>query len=282
MGKNKPGSFGIRISCVFCVLAPRAVPAGTPQTELFTPRDSSPGSSRSRPDGVVAYHHLTANLYYSSAMTERSHPAFRTSGQISLTGRMASYGSQAEASEGIPEQWRLFLGENPAIGGCGSFYGASPCTSDRKIHYLSGVAQGSTGWVEVESLVLEAGEYAVLRVDEVASLRETWTWLLGTWLVGSGRRERNAPEFERYTAISEAGVPVGPIVAMRSVPARAQQSAFSPRRRAGTLPGRRLKKPQGRARWRASRRPACRLPSLNSAERRIQKAMILRTCRRHR
>ena len=144
-------------------------------------------------------------------MTERSHPVFRTAGQVSLTGRMAIYDSQAEASEGISEQWRLFLGEHPAIGGGASLYGASPCTSDRKIHYLTGVAQGSMGWVEGESLVLEAGEYAVLRVDEVASLRATWTWLLGTWLAESGRQERNAPEFERYTAISEAGVPVGPV-----------------------------------------------------------------------
>ena len=128
-----------------------------------------------------------------------------------MTGWLAIYDSQAEASKGIPEQWRLFLGEHPEIGGGASLYGASPCTSDGKIYYLSGVAQGSMGQVEGETLVLEAGEYAVLRVDEVASLRETWTWLLRTWLAGSGHRERNSPEFERYTAISEAGVQAGPV-----------------------------------------------------------------------
>jgi len=144
-------------------------------------------------------------------MTNRPNPVFRTAGEVLLAGRMAIYGSQAEASEGIPEQWRLFLGEHPDDGGGASFYGASPCTGDRKIHYLSGVAQASTGLVEGESLVLEAGEYAVVRVDNQAFLRETWTWLLGTWLAGSGRRERNAPEFERYTAISEAGLPIGPV-----------------------------------------------------------------------
>ena len=150
--------------------------------------DASPRSSRSRPDGGIAYHHFTANLDSSSAMTERSHPVFLTAGQVSLSGRMAIYGSQAEASKGIPEQWRLSFGEHPAIGGGASLYGASPCTSDRKIHYLSGVTHGSTGWVAGESLVLEVGEYAVLRVDEVPPLRETWTWLLGTWLAEPRRR----------------------------------------------------------------------------------------------
>jgi hypothetical protein len=81
-------------------------------------------------------------------MTDRPNPVFRTAGEVLLTGRMAIYGSQAEASEGIPGQWRLFLGEHSAVGGGASFYGASPCTGDRKIHYLSGVAQASTSLVE--------------------------------------------------------------------------------------------------------------------------------------
>ena len=56
---------------------------------------------------------------------------------------------------------------------------------------------------------LEAGDYAVLQVGDPALLRDTWIWLLRTWLPASGRRERNAPEFERFTGISEAGFPIG-------------------------------------------------------------------------
>ena len=125
---------------------------------------------------------------------------------------MATYNSQAEASQGIPQQWRSFLVDNPAFESSSNFYGASPCTGDRKIHYLTGVPQGSAGSVvSGESLTLEAGEYAVVRVNETALLRDTWTWLLGPWLANSGRREKNAPEFERFTSISEAGTPIGPV-----------------------------------------------------------------------
>jgi predicted transcriptional regulator YdeE len=42
-------------------------------------------------------------------------------------------------------------------------------------------------------------------------LRETWTWLFGTWLAKSGRCEKDAPKFERYTDVSEAGTPIGPV-----------------------------------------------------------------------
>ena len=62
-----------------------------------------------------------------------------------------------------------------------------------------------------EHLTLVAGEYAAVRLNEGALLRDTWIWLLGDWLLTSGRREKNAPEFERYTSISEAGIPVGPV-----------------------------------------------------------------------
>ena len=129
-----------------------------------------------------------------------------------LIGTMATYNSQAEASQGIPQQWRSFLVDHPALDSSSNFYGASPCTGDRKIHYLAGVAHGSPESVAGgEPLTLEAGEYAVVRVNETALLRDTWTWLLGPWLANSGRREKNAPEFERFTSISEAGVPIGPV-----------------------------------------------------------------------
>jgi predicted transcriptional regulator YdeE len=62
-----------------------------------------------------------------------------------------------------------------------------------------------------ERLTLEAGEYAVVRLEDAALLRETWTWLLESWLPTSGRREKNAQEFERFTGISEIGCPIGPV-----------------------------------------------------------------------
>ena len=145
-------------------------------------------------------------------MTDRPNPVFRTIEEVSLIGTMAIYNSQAEASKGIPQQWRSFLEDHPTLKSSSNFYGASPCTDDRKIHYLSGVAQGSPESVSGgESLTLEVGEYAVVRVNETALLRDTWTWLLGPWLANSGRREKNAPEFERFTSISEAGTPIGPV-----------------------------------------------------------------------
>jgi AraC family transcriptional regulator len=145
-------------------------------------------------------------------MTDRPNPVFRTTGEVLLIGTMATYNSQAEASQCIPQQWRSFLVDNPALESSSNFYGASPCTGDRKIHYLTGVAHGAArSVVGGESLTLEAGEYAVVRVNETALLRDTWTWLLGPWLANSGRREKNAPEFERFTSISEAGTPIGPV-----------------------------------------------------------------------
>jgi AraC family transcriptional regulator len=145
-------------------------------------------------------------------MADRPNPVFHTIEEVSLIGTMATYNTQAEASEGIPQQWRAFLQTHPTLQNSSKLYGASPCTGDRKIHYLTGVAHGSPeSVVDGESLTLEAGEYAVVRVNEPALLRDTWTWLLGPWLANSGRREKNAPEFERFTSISEAGTPIGPV-----------------------------------------------------------------------
>lgn len=129
-----------------------------------------------------------------------------------LYGSMAIYGSQAEASRGIPEQWRSFLRKHPGMDSDLQLYGASPCTDDHKIHYLAGATGGSAAEVpNSQALTLEAGEYAVVVVDDAARLRETWGWLLGSWLASSGRRERNAPEFERFAGIAEDGTPVGPV-----------------------------------------------------------------------
>ena len=145
-------------------------------------------------------------------MTDRPTPVFRTTEEVLLIGKMAIYNSQADASQGIPQQWRSFLEDHPTLKTSANLYGASPCTDDRKIHYLAGVAQDNPESVPGgDSLTLQAGEYAVVRVTETASLRETWTWLLSTWLADSGRREKNAPEFERFTSVSEAGTPIGPV-----------------------------------------------------------------------
>jgi predicted transcriptional regulator YdeE len=145
-------------------------------------------------------------------MADRPNPVFRTTEEVSLVGTMATYNTQAEASEGIPQQWRAFLRTHPALLGGSKLYGASPCTGDRKIHYLTGIArEGPASAAGGERLTLVAGEYAVVRVNDGALLRDTWIWLLSHWLLTSGRREKNAPEFERYTSISEAGTPTGPV-----------------------------------------------------------------------
>lgn len=145
------------------------------------------------------------------AMAEHPIPVYRTIESVLLFGTMAVYDSQAEAAEGIPHQWREFRNSHPALGSHGGFCGASPCTGDGKIHYLTGVAQdmwdGSVG----EPLNLESGEYAVVQVDDAGLLRGTWMWLLRSWLPVSGRREKNAPEFEKYNDISESGYPIGPV-----------------------------------------------------------------------
>ena len=145
-------------------------------------------------------------------MADRPNPIFRTMEEVSLTGTMAIYNSQAEASLGIPQQWRAFRLAHPALESSSKFYGASPCTCDGKIHYLSGVAdESSEGVAGGKRLILAAGEYAVVLVNDTALLRDTWTWLLRDWLASSGRQEKNAPEFERFTSISEAGTPIGPV-----------------------------------------------------------------------
>ena len=137
---------------------------------------------------------------------------FRVLEEISVIGTMAVYESQADVSKYVPRQWCDFRATQPALSSSVAFYGASPCTDDRKIHYLTGVAgedqQSSMGG---ERLTLEAGEYAVVRVLDASLLRNTWTWLLGEWLPASGRREKHAPEFEKFTGITEFGAPIAPI-----------------------------------------------------------------------
>ena len=145
-------------------------------------------------------------------MAEHPIPIFRTIQNVLLIGTMAIYDSQAEASERIPHQWREFRNTHPLLGSHSDFRGASPCTGDRKIHYLTGVAQENwDGSGDGELLNLEAGEYAVVQLGDTGLLRDTWIWLLGSWLPASGRREKKAPEFEKYADISERGFPIGPV-----------------------------------------------------------------------
>jgi AraC family transcriptional regulator len=147
-----------------------------------------------------------------TAMADRPVPVFRTIEEIALLGTMAVYDSQAAASQGIPLQWRAFRRAHPALKDDAKFIGASPCTSDRKIHYLTGILdEGQPASGGDERLILVAGEYAVVQVNDPATLRDTWIWLLTDWIVASGRREKHAPEFERFSGISEAGIPTGPV-----------------------------------------------------------------------
>jgi AraC family transcriptional regulator len=155
---------------------------------------------------------LNCSTLAAMAMAERPNPVFRTIEDMLLIGTMSIYDSQAQASQHIPQQWREFRLAHPSLGRRSKFYGASPCTSDRKIHYLAGVAQESPeSLIAGERLTLKAGEYAVVRVNDPALLRDTWIWLLKNWLPASGRREKHAPEFERFTGISEAGLSIGPV-----------------------------------------------------------------------
>jgi hypothetical protein len=88
-------------------------------------------------------------------MVDRPNPVFRTIEEVSLIGTMAIYDTQAETSQGIPHQWHAFRLANPALNSSSKFYGASPCTGDRKIHYLTGVAhEGPNGLVDGERLTL--------------------------------------------------------------------------------------------------------------------------------
>lgn len=157
---------------------------------------------------AVRVQYELTELLYLSAMAEQPTIIFRTIEDVLLIGTMAIYDSQAQASEGIPNQWRAFRFSHPALDSSSEFYGASPCTGDRKIHYLTGVRDSS---ISGERLTLEAGEYVVVRVDDAALLRDTWIWMLRTWLPSYGRREKQAPEFERFSGISEAGFPIGPV-----------------------------------------------------------------------
>ena len=145
-------------------------------------------------------------------MTEQLVSMLRTIEEKTVIGTMAIYESQAEVSERVPHQWYEFRSSHPALGSRAEFYGASPCTGDGKIHYLSGIAQEAwNSSLYGERLMLEAGEYAVVRVQDPWTVRQAWTWLLEEWLPASGRREKRAPEFEKFTGVSESGTPIGPV-----------------------------------------------------------------------
>jgi hypothetical protein len=61
-------------------------------------------------------------------MADGPNPVFRTTDEVLLIGTMATYDSQAEASQRIPQQWRAFRLTHPALGSSSNFYGASPQT----------------------------------------------------------------------------------------------------------------------------------------------------------
>jgi AraC family transcriptional regulator len=140
-------------------------------------------------------------------------PEFRHSQTILLAGTMVLYNSQAEATEKIPAQWADLLARPvPELHTARSLYGASPCTDDHKLHYFTGIEVPNYEGVNSPArLTIEDGEYAVFTVENIADLRSTWTWALSQWLPSSGRKERNAPEFERYTAPYNPERASGPI-----------------------------------------------------------------------
>lgn len=145
-------------------------------------------------------------------MTKRPNPMIRILEEKVLIGTMALYGSQAELSESVPRQWQDFRMANPGLDNNAEFYGASPCSDDGKIHYLTGIApRGPANRLQGDRITLDSGEYAFVQVQDGSHLRETWKWLLEEWLPSSGRREKQAPEFEKFSWISDVGTPIGPI-----------------------------------------------------------------------
>ena len=148
-------------------------------------------------------------------------PEIRNIETIHLAGTMAIYEGQTDASANIPNQWANLLSRDvPELRTATHLYGASPCTGDHKLHYFTGIAVLDYEGVNSPTrITLEAGEYAIFTVHDIATLRDTWTWILSEWLPASGRKERNAPEFERYVApynpqrasgTIEIGIPLEP------------------------------------------------------------------------
>jgi len=140
-------------------------------------------------------------------------PTFRHEPKRLLAGTMTIYNGQADATENIPSQWaELMSREVPELHTATTLYGASPCSSDGKLHYFTGIELPNYEGVNSPArLTLEAGEYAIFTVPDIADLRNTWIWALTEWLPTSGRKERPTPEFERYTAPYNPQRASGPI-----------------------------------------------------------------------
>lgn len=129
-------------------------------------------------------------------------PEFRHIDTILLAGTMVIYEGQQDATARIPSQWADLMSRPvPELHTATRLYGASPCTTDGKLHYFTGIEVPSYEGVNSPACItVEAGEYAIFTVHDIATLRDTWIWALSEWLPQSGRRERNVPEFERFTA----------------------------------------------------------------------------------
>jgi AraC family transcriptional regulator len=128
-------------------------------------------------------------------MSTMPEPEFRHSRAIQLAGTMVIYNSQAEATEKIPAQWHELLSRLLDRNAAVLHYHCGIDVSDDEPTYLP------------DRITLEEGEYAVFTVDTVVALRDTWIWALTRWLPSSGRKEKKAPEFERYSS----GITSGPI-----------------------------------------------------------------------
>lgn len=149
-------------------------------------------------------------------------PELRQIDAVLLAGTMVIYENQQDATERIPSQWADLMSRPvPELHTATELFGASPCTADGKLHYFAGIQVPTYGGVNAPArITLEAGEYAIFTVPDISRLRDTWIWALTQWLPHSGRRERNAPQFERYVAPYnpqrasgpvEIGIPLEPI-----------------------------------------------------------------------
>ena len=115
-----------------------------------------------------------------------------------------------DAAEKIPDQWQRFA---PSIGQIPgqisrTAYGVCTVTPDNSgFDYLSGVeiAPATTLDQNISVVRLPQQQYAVfLHTDNVASIRDTFALIWGSWVPQSAHRVADGPFFERYGASFDA------------------------------------------------------------------------------
>ena len=106
------------------------------------------------------------------APTRHPDPIIRVLDEVHLIGTLVIYDSQSDLMSRVARQWREFRLSHPKLDSGARFICASPCTNDRKIHYLTGVGTAPPDPLVGDVwLTLQGGEYAVVQVNDPAQLR---------------------------------------------------------------------------------------------------------------